>query len=158
MSIRVRPPETKRLKISNDDWLEVKKHLTAGESRAMYARMFKYNEDGSRHVDTARVGISKVTAYLLDWSFQDADGKVMPIAGQPPDVVESYLDAIDPDSFKEVKEAIETHEAEMDGQLKKTPDGEKESSATLPSAAPSAGVIKTSKTSRNTSTASSLTN
>lgn len=162
MSIRMRRPETVRLEISQGDWLLVKKHLTAGEQRAMFARMMSDSANGEeRRIDRLQVGVAKILAYLLDWSIQDSEGNQVVIADQPADVIASAIDNLDTDSYAEIKDAINAHEAAMDAELgkeKNAKDGGKGSSATLPSAARSAGVMKTSKNSQPTSTASSLTN
>ena len=111
MSVRMRRPETVRLELTQGDWLIVKKHLTAGETRAVFARMMRESGDA---IDPVRVGLSRIVGYLLDWSFQDADGKPLVIRDQPENVVVSMLNNIDPDAFTEVLKAIDTHDAAME--------------------------------------------
>jgi hypothetical protein len=111
MSVRMRRPETVRLEISQGDWLLVKKHLTAGEQRAIFRRMMRDGITGDR-IDSVRVGWSKMIGYLLDWSIQDADGKPVAIAGKSDEEIGAALDALDVDSFKEILHAIEEHEAD----------------------------------------------
>ena len=137
MSIRVSKPGSKRLKLSQDDWLEVKTHLTAGEQRGVFARMMRHGVDGDR-IDSVKVGLAKMVGYLIDWSFQDAKGDLIVIRDQSESVVESALNAIDTDAYAEALKAIEAHEDEMDqvrSAGKNVPAGEKESSATLQSVA-----------------------
>jgi hypothetical protein len=93
------------------DWLVVKKHLTAGENRAMFAGMMR--ADGEA-IDRVKVGLSRIVAYLLDWSIEDADGKPVVIRDQPTNVVASALDALEPDSYREILTAIEAHEEAME--------------------------------------------
>lgn len=107
MSRRMRRPDTVRLELSQGDWLIVKKHLTAGENRAMFAGMMR--EDGES-IDRVKVGLSKVLTYLLDWSFEDFDGNPLVIRDQPANAVASALNGIDGDAFAEVLAAIEDHE------------------------------------------------
>ncbi len=137
MSIRVSKPGSKRLTLSQDDWLDVKTHLTAGEQRGVFARMMRHGVDGDR-IDSVKVGLAKMVGYLIDWSFQDTKGDVILIRDQSPDVVESALNAIDTDAYAEALKAIETHEAEMEqarSAEKNGQAGESASSPTLPSAA-----------------------
>jgi len=136
MSSRFVRPETVRLEISNGDWLLVKKHLTAGEVRRQWTSTMKAGGDGGAKVDPLKVGLSKMVAYLVDWSLTDADGKPVPIRGQSEDMVGSTLDMLLPDDFSEVLRAIETHEAAMDAaraEEKKILSGATKSDPILPS-------------------------
>lgn len=134
MSRRMRKPETTRLEISQNDWLLVKTHLTAGEMRGVMAGMIRHGVTGDQ-IDLSKVGLSKVVGYLLDWSIEDADGKPVVIRDQPTPVVEAALDALEPESFAEIRHAIERHEAAMEQVRKNDRDGATVSSATSPSAA-----------------------
>lgn len=136
MSVRMRKPETVKIDISQGDWLLVKKHLTAGENRAQFARMIRYGTDGAK-LDPVLVGHSKIVAYLLDWSVTDADGKPVVIRDQPEDVIAAALDALDIESFKEILAAVEAHDDAMSEARaeEKKAAGESASSATSPSAA-----------------------
>jgi hypothetical protein len=112
MSSRMRRPETVTLHITRGDWLLVKKHLTAGEQRQMFKRMLTA-KDGTA-VEPISVGLSKMVAYLLDWSITDADDKPVVIRDQPDEVIASALDNLDVDSFREIRQAIEAHDEAMD--------------------------------------------
>ena len=113
----MRRPEVKRIQISRGDWIDVKKHLTAGERRREMARMIKPGGFGETpSIDPVAVGHSKMVAYLLDWSLTDADDKPLVIRDQPPEVVGAILDDIDDDAFKEILNAVEDHEREMDAE------------------------------------------
>lgn len=116
MSRRMRRPETVRIELTRGDWIVVKKHLTAGEQRAMFAGMMR--EDGES-IDRVKVGLSRILVYLLDWSFEDFDGKPLVIRDQPESVVASILNAIDADAFSEVLKAIEAHGDAMDTEREK---------------------------------------
>ena len=157
MSSRIRRPETVTIPISRGDWLLVKKHLTAGESRQVLSRMMRLGADGP-NIDPVLVGLSKMATYLLDWSITDADDKPVVIRDQPYEVIANALDALDYESYVEIKDAVEAHEDAMQAVRdleKKQWDGSKPSSATSPSADVSAGLSNTSPTLIEMSTASS---
>lgn len=113
MGTRFVRPETVTLSLTDGDTLTVKKRLTAGESRAAYARRLVPGANGFFRVDPARIEASKITAYLLDWTLTGLDGHLVTIAGEPIEVVEAALDAMDPDSFNELFAAIVAHETAM---------------------------------------------
>ncbi len=142
MAIRIQQPDSTILHLSDGEWILVKKRLSAGEGRAMFARMIRDGATGDT-IDTPRVALARVLAYLLDWSATT----VAIIRNQPNAVVESALDALDADSFREIREAIDTHIAAMDkerAQEKNAPSGAIESSAISPSQSTLAGDTVTS--------------
>ena len=144
MSSRMRKQETTLLQISRGDWLLVKKRLTLGEQQDMFDRMASASGIGLR---ASMVGVSKVQAYLLDWSITDADDNPVLINNQPEGVVLSALRALDPDDFKEIREAIEAHMAKVekeDEARRKNLNGEQESSPVSPSVSSSNGPMTTS--------------
>ena len=150
MSSRMRRPETVKLDITRGDWLLVKKHLTAGEQRAIFSRMMREGISGDR-IDAIRVGWAKMVGYLLDWSITDADDKPVVIMDRSEDEIGAALDALDTDSFAEILKAVETHEKAMEKERasqKKILTGGRASSATSPSASTSDGVTSGSPSSR----------
>lgn len=156
MSSRMRRPETVKLDISRGDWLLVKKHLTAGEQRAIFKRMMRDGLTGDQ-IDSVRVGWSKIVGYLLDWSITDADDKPVVIRDQPDDVIGSALDALDTESFTEILKAIDAHDSAMEKEraLEKNAQATGSiSSATSPSPVPFTGAMSGSRSSRRTSTTS----
>lgn len=135
MSSRIRRPETVRLEISRGDWLIVKKHLTAGETRRVYRNMVRRGVDGKDEVDPVKVGSSRMSIYLVDWSITDADDQPVVIRGQSDDMIASVLDMLDMDSFAEIRDAIDQHDTAMAierEEEKKRRDGESKSLATSP--------------------------
>lgn len=157
MGSRFVRPDTARLEISRKDWLVVKRRLNAGEARRSYARLYRTIEDGQRIVEPLETGMSLILAYLLDWSLTDDAGKPVVIRDQPEQVVRAALDAIDLESFTEIKEAIEQHEAAMAAERdasKKIPDGVNGSSAISPSPDGADGVMSGLLNSTLTSTTS----
>ena len=124
MSIRVRVPATERLELTQGDWLIVKQYLTAGETRELMrassrALAVPIPDAGAvaaaprMELDPLAAMVAIVLAYLLDWSFQGADGKPLVIAHQPANVVRAALDHRAPDAFQEVLAAITTHDGAM---------------------------------------------
>jgi len=131
MSIRVRRPATERLELSQGDFLIVKQDLTAGEYRAFLRAATKpiglaAGGTPAMELDPIAAGEAMVLAYLLDWSFQDADGRPLVIADQPPAVVRAALDHLDSASYMEVQRAIQAHQTARETALddeKKTLSG-----------------------------------
>jgi hypothetical protein len=121
-------PETEKLDLSGGDWLLVKRRLTAGEQRHAFARIVKRMVEGERtEYDPEAMGLNKIVAYLLDWSLRDAAGELVVIRDQSASVLETLLLALDPDSFREIYDAIAAHEDRQAAILadeKKTRDGE----------------------------------
>jgi hypothetical protein len=145
VALRMRRPETAKLDLADGEWLIVKKHLTAGERRAMFGRMYRAGES-SDTIDSTRVGLAKILTYLLDWSTKDMDGKQVVISDQPTAVVESALDALDVESFSEILRAVQAHDAAMEkarAEEKNDQDGATASSAISPSAEPLVGATTT---------------
>ena len=134
MSSRIRRPETLRLALTRGDWIVVKKHLTAGETRRVFRRMIRKGATGDE-IDSLQVGLSKMVVYLVDWSITDADDQPVIIRGQSEDVVADVLEMLDVESFAEILKAIETHERTMELERedeKKTATGNSKSDPTSP--------------------------
>lgn len=106
-------PDTCTLTISNGDWLLVRRQLTAGETRAQFARMYQAGVDGTLQLNPMATGLAVITAYLIDWSLTDDDGHTVPIRGLGPTDLEAILDTLDQDSFREINRAIDVHAADM---------------------------------------------
>jgi len=125
-------PETRRLELTDGDWITVKARLTAGERRAMFARMYKTVEksDGTPQQipDLERVGFARLAAYLVDWSFPE-----FPIRSVSVEALESALRNLEDDDFGELLTALDAHElreAEAFATQKKTSTGDPASSLT----------------------------
>jgi hypothetical protein len=130
------PPtgDTKRLPLSDGQWILVKTRLTAGEYRDLLRRMSTQKDDGTLIVNTLETGRARCVAYLVDWSPPDWP----PIRHVGADDRAQALDALDPDDFEEVKDAINGHEAAMLAERteeKKRRTGATTSSPTSPSPA-----------------------
>lgn len=130
-------PQTSRLDLSDGQWLIVKQRLTAGEQRAAFARMYLAGADGRLRVHPLESGLAQITAYLLDWSLTDDDGKPVAIRDLSAEDLTTVLDNLDPDRFTEIKLAVERHEeAQLAARAEKKkaiPAGETEPGKTSPS-------------------------
>lgn len=128
--IRFVGTNTVRLELTGGDWIRVKERLNVGEQRAAHHRMMIHGTDGSVKVNPLEVGIAIIVAYLVDWSNAD-----MPIRGASVDDVTAILNNLDIDSFSEIRDAIEAHEAAMTAerdQEKKVPTAGSNGAATSP--------------------------
>jgi hypothetical protein len=141
MPTRVVRPDTTKLTISEGDWLLVKKRLNHGEQQEAFARRYISDALGNR-VNLRLAGMEKVTAYLLDWSLTDLEEKPLVIRDKSIEELESALNAIDPDSFAEIRAAIEAHEvavATARAEEKKVPGGSSAADPISPSPSAAAG-------------------
>jgi hypothetical protein len=143
MRSRVVIPETRRLSISDGDWILVRKRLTHGETQEAFKRRYLSGVDGRLHVDPVQIGHAQILAYLVDWSLTDPDGAVIPIKGQGADLVEGALNSFDDDTVAEILAAIRQHEVDMytarETEKKTIPTGVNASSPISISPAPAAG-------------------
>lgn len=105
-------PETVRLKLSGDDWIDVKKRLTAGEQRSIFVAQYGKVKDGWREPNLEMVGKAQVLAFLLDWSLVGPDGKTVNIDADGKK--SAALDALDVESYREIDAAITAHVEAMD--------------------------------------------
>jgi len=134
-------PNTRTLTLGNGDQLIVRERLTAGEQRAQYARMYQHDAQGRLVMDPLMLGIGVVLAYLLDWNLRDDAGQLVPIRDLSATDLHQVMNALDPESFAEIREAIEAHEAAMIAarEEEKKTDGATRSLATSSLRAVSAG-------------------
>lgn len=123
-------PDVVRISLSDGDWIEIKRELTAAESRRVFSGTLKdFSPGGKPLIDPEKVGRTQISEYLVDWSFCDATGKRQPVTA-------SAIDALDIDSYNEIREAIDAHiitedtrrESEKNGR-----GGESKSAAISPS-------------------------
>lgn len=117
-------PDVVILKLSDGDTLTVKARLNAGEEHDAFARMIESAPDGSLRRNLRWAGISLAVAYLVDWSLTDDDGRLVAIRDHAPDAVLAILKALDPDSYKEVREAIEAHDTAVRAKREQEKNGQ----------------------------------
>jgi hypothetical protein len=112
-------PEVVRIEISGGDWIEIKKALTVRETRKMQFGGMKMKGTAAGEVEFAAdmesFGLSKVTTYLVDWSFVDAQGRKVECT---PDAV-ANLDEL---SYQELEAAIDKHTEAMEKEKKALPE------------------------------------
>jgi hypothetical protein len=101
--------DTRTLTLPSGERLIVRYELSAGQSRAHYGRLYVPNGAGLR-VDPMQIGLSLITAYLVDWTVCDETGAPVPIRGLSVDELGDVLNALTAASFAEIREAIEAHE------------------------------------------------
>jgi len=107
-------PSTRTLTLGNGDQLVVRERLTAGEQRAHFARRYLHTAEGRLVVNPlTAAGDGIVVAYLLDWNLRDDAGNAVTIRDLSPDDLQRVIDNLDPQSYDEIKTAIETHEAAL---------------------------------------------
>jgi len=98
-------PTITRLDLTDGDWIDIKTELTAGERRHAFGRLVTEMRAGeSARLDPEQVGLTRLAEYITAWSFTDVNGKPVPVS-------ESAINALDVDSFGELVEAIDKHEA-----------------------------------------------
>lgn len=126
-------PDVVRVPLAHGDFIDLKRELNTGEYREMLADQYKESSDPERTavVNLRRVGLSRVMAYLMGWSFVDLDGKPLLVS-------EGAVKACEVATFREILQAVDAHheasEKEQDAR-KNALDGGTVSSPTLPSAA-----------------------
>jgi hypothetical protein len=101
-------PETVRINLSDGQWIDVKKTLTAGEEKAYrsagFKRVSQRQDDNANEVDIdwQAMAFARVDTYLVEWSAKKPDGKDMPLT-------KSAIRNLDAESFKEIDDAIVAH-------------------------------------------------
>jgi len=108
MQSAVVAPNTVRLDLPDGEFVIVRERLNMGEWRAMYETLPEGRE-GDRRMDGFPIRWAFTLAYLVDWSLTDLDGKPLVIRDRSRAEIASILDAIDPDLFLELANAIEAH-------------------------------------------------
>jgi hypothetical protein len=118
-------PEIIRLPLTNEDFLDVKKALTAGEREDMFGEIAPLMTAGEKlHMQTSLVRMKRVLAYLLTWSFVGNDGKPIPMSPDLPENARlAALRSISTEAFDEVFEAIMAHEVTQGQALETAKNG-----------------------------------
>lgn len=110
-------PEIVRLELSDGDWLEVRKELSIGEARRAMARTIKtMRADGRIEPDIEMVGRAEIAAYIVDWSFVDAQDKRVPYS-------DAALDNLTGDTYNEIETAVRAHIAAVEDERKNARSG-----------------------------------
>jgi hypothetical protein len=113
-------PVVVRVDLTDGDWIDVKRDLTTGEQRAMFAQMRSRDRPGAiATIDPSLVTTARLMAYVVGWSFRDRDDRPVPVSV-------GALDSLDTRTFGELRDALDAHEAARDRAL----DDEKKSLTT----------------------------
>ena len=109
---RMSRPEPIRLALSDGDYIDVKKALSAGEREDMLGEIAPTVEAGAKfNMNTKSVRTATIAAYLLGWSFVDDSGKPIPMSPDlPAGVIRSTIRGLDTATFDELFDAITYHE------------------------------------------------
>ena len=108
-------PESIRVPLQSGDWLQLKKRLTAGETRRLIAASIPPGKTLLTMTDTEplKAGVALVVAYLVDWSLVDPDGEPVEIRGEPAALLEQRLDDLTSEAFNEILGAVAAHDKAM---------------------------------------------
>jgi len=99
--------ETVRLDLSDGEWIEVKAELSYGDLQGVASQT---------RGDFTSSALNLVAAYLLDWSFRDAQDK--PVVIETDGAKLAALKALTQEAFREIDEAITTHVEARDASKK----------------------------------------
>jgi hypothetical protein len=113
-------PKTITIEISEGDKIQIKKELTVGERKSMYAKsMEQIQQDGDNEpkitMNVAEAAFAKVNTYLVGWSFEEEDGNgdVIPV-----ELTEDAVRSLDEDTFAEIEAAIDKHVENLEKEKK----------------------------------------
>jgi membrane-bound lytic murein transglycosylase MltF len=100
-------PGIVRLALTEDEWIDVKRELNAGEQRRVMAGYVKEMRSGeTATIDPERVGKTRLLEYIVGWSLTG-------FTGQPEPFDESALDCLDMDTYNELVDALDAHDAQI---------------------------------------------
>jgi hypothetical protein len=127
---RVVAPEEVRLPLSDGDYIDVKKELNAGEYRKLLFDQFKDAPSSDAVIlDPAKIGISKLLAYILGWNLVGFHNEPLPYRiDQPEEVRRATIDSLDKSTYRELIAAVTAHEAAEDARL----EAQKKTAITVP--------------------------
>lgn len=99
-------PDTTRYDLSDGDWIDLKRQLTAGERWAINAAGVTEEEGPGGAVvqkcDLAQRYVAIRLGWIANWSFVDGDGNQTAVTGPA-------LEALDLDTIAEIDQAIIRH-------------------------------------------------
>ena len=116
---RVVAPDVVRVPLSDGDSVLLKKTLNAGEYRQLIVSQFKDTPDGERvTLDHRKVGMAKLLAYIVGWTFVGFDGQPLPYRpDEPDDIRAATIDGLDQETYRELIAAVNAHEEREDAAL-----------------------------------------
>jgi hypothetical protein len=112
-------PETKRLDLSDGDWIEVKSQLAYAENERLKVaglsprqRANAIGEDNPElSLDLAGYNLARLEMWLTEWSFRGADDR--PVA-----ISKASIAALDTDTAAEIHAALDAYLVERDAEKK----------------------------------------
>lgn len=120
-------PVTVRLPISEGDWIEIADRLTVGEQKRIDVSGLKRMEPGKGkdeaskiETDFAEFSFARTATYIKAWSLVK-DGQSVPVS-------RASIEALDPETYLEIENAITAH-VEARAEAKKTQAGSPPSTA-----------------------------
>lgn len=100
-------PEVVRLSLTDGDFIDVKRRLNTGEQRKLFGSLVKDMHPGEKlSLIPELVGLTKLVAYIVGWSFVDAERKPVPVS-------EAAINNLDSETFKELIELVDEHEEQQ---------------------------------------------
>ena len=111
-------PQIVQLALNDGLSISVKRRLNVGEQQDMFAAMAPYLTAGDKpQLKSQAVMTAKVLAYLVSWTLTE-DGVPLPLSmAMPEEQRLATLRSLDPDVFREIQEAINTHEAAVEQEI-----------------------------------------
>lgn len=105
MALRmVTPLHPVRLPLSDGEWIEVKAQLNHEEHQDLMEAFYVTSERGELLRQPQKWADAIVVAYLVDWSLTTTV-----IRGRPRAEIQSALNNLEQESFREIQDAIEAH-------------------------------------------------
>lgn len=117
-------PKIVRLSLSDGLFIDVKRRLNVGEQQDMFAAMAPFLTSGEKpQLKSQAVMTAKVLAYLIGWSLTDDDVPVPMSPALSDETRLSTLRSLDPDVFREIREAIDAHEDAIEKEIEQRKNG-----------------------------------
>jgi hypothetical protein len=97
-------PKIVRLPLADEQWIDVKRELSYGEQQQMFAATRRQFAPGQEPLlDATQIGRALMAAYIVSWSFVDAEGTPVPFSP-------AAISNLDVDAAKEIRDALDAHE------------------------------------------------
>ncbi len=93
--------------VEADAWIDVKKQLTAGETRRAFSQLIKEMHFGERpQVNAEQLDFAKISEYVVGWWLKDADGRLLSFDA-------AALQNVNVNTFNDISAAVDWHEAQQ---------------------------------------------
>lgn len=111
--LRFVDPTSVKVDLSEGDWIELKRGLSYMEQERISSALMRSMNTGDSEIgiDWAKHRLLRIESWLTDWSFKDASGKSVTLS-------RSSINALDPDTAREINEAIDAHITKIDAEKK----------------------------------------